>query len=257
MKLGILTDLHEDCLSLVRALQLFEKEKCDEVVCLGDITGFNVRNYKHLHVRNAHECIQLVRQHCAEVIIGNHDLHHIRKLPTYSNGFEYPSNWYDLAFDEKKSIGEGKVFLYDDFELSPLLGKDDIAYLTELPELVVKEIDGMSILLTHFAYPDITGSRSYYPRTLEEGNMHLSYIVENNCHIGITGHFHYPGVAKVTKKVWEKFHFGSQPLSEGPQWIYGPCAVRAYKATGEAYPNGVMILDTQEKTVTAIPLGHG
>ncbi len=257
MKLGIITDLHEDCLSLVRALQLFEQHKCDEIVCLGDIAGFNVRNYKHLHVRNAHECIQLVRQYCSTIILGNHDLHHIKKLPTYSNGFSYPSNWYELAFDEKKEIGEGKVFLYDDFELSPLLGNEDISFLLELPELVVKEIDGMSILFTHFAYPDITGSRSYYPRTLEEGKMHLSYIKEQGCQLGITGHFHYPGVAKVSKDVWEKYGFGTRLLSEEIQWIYGPCVVRGYKATGEPYSNGVMILDTTEKTIEAIPLGHG
>lgn len=257
MRLGILSDVHEDLLALVKALELFSQRGCDEIVFLGDVTGFNIMNYKYHHLRNAHECLHLIRRHCKYVIAGNHDLHHVKRLPSHSNGFDYPENWYNLDFDEKKEIGEGKVFLYDDYELSPLLRKEDIAFLKSAPEYIIQEYDGIPVLFSHFAYPDLTGSRSYYPRELTEGYPHLSFVQDQGCMIGITGHYHYPGLGLCSLKEWKRLGFGSYQLQHGLQWIYGPCAARGFTRTGEARPNGVMILDTQTLQIDVIPLGHG
>ncbi len=257
MKLGILTDVHEDLLSLVKAIDVLDQRGCDELICLGDISGFNVLNYRHLHVRNAHECLEVLKKNCSDIILGNHDLHHIKKLPTYSNGFAYPENWYELDFDEKRKLGEGKVFLYDDFELPPLLQQDDIQYLSQLPEYIVKTYDGINILFSHFAYPDFTGSRSFYPKLHQEAIPHLHFIERNECLIGITGHFHYPGFASCNEEVWEKHSFGAYTIENRLQWIYGPCIARFYKKNGDPVANGVMILNTSNLEIEVIPLGHG
>jgi len=257
MKLGIITDVHEDILSLVKAIDVLEQRGCDEIICLGDVTGFNVLSYKHLHVRNAHECLEVLKRNCSEIILGNHDLHHIRKLPTYSNGFAYPEDWYELDFDEKRKLGEGKVFLYDDYELPPLLRREDEAFLASLPEYIVKSFDGINILFSHFAYPDFTGSRSFYPKLLEEAIPHLQFIGRNQCTIGITGHFHYPGFARCYEDKWERLNFGTYKLENRLQWLYGPCIARFYQKNGGPVANGVMILDISLMEIEVIPLGHG
>jgi len=257
MKIGIITDIHEDLLSLVKAIDILEQRGCDEVVCLGDITGFNVLNYKHLHVRSAHECLAVLKKNCSEIILGNHDLHHVHKLPTYSNGFNYPHNWYELDFDQKKKLGEGKVFLYDDFELPPLLQKSDVSYMKSLPEYIVKSYGDLHILFSHFAYPDFTGSRSYYPRLHEEVIQHLQFIHQNQCLIGFSGHFHYPGFARCDEEKWEHLSFGTYNLAHRLQWVYGPCIARFYRKNGDSVANGVMMLDTQHMEIEVIPLGHG
>lgn len=45
MKLGILSDIHEDITSLNTALRIFEDKKCDKLLCLGDILGYDPNYY--------------------------------------------------------------------------------------------------------------------------------------------------------------------------------------------------------------------
>ena len=36
MKLGFISDIHEDIVSLERALEILLKEQCDQIICLGE-----------------------------------------------------------------------------------------------------------------------------------------------------------------------------------------------------------------------------
>lgn len=62
MKIGIISDIHEDILSLSRALRMLEKERCDRVVSLGDIVGFDNGYYGAGRVQDAEACIRLVEK---------------------------------------------------------------------------------------------------------------------------------------------------------------------------------------------------
>ena len=50
--------------ALENALKFLEAEKVDEVLCLGDVIGYNA---------DPSECIKLIREKCSHVISGNHE----------------------------------------------------------------------------------------------------------------------------------------------------------------------------------------
>lgn len=64
MKLGILSDIHSNLEALTKGLDLLREAEVTEIVCLGDIVGYGA---------NPNECLDLVRQHCSVVLMGNHD----------------------------------------------------------------------------------------------------------------------------------------------------------------------------------------
>lgn len=64
MRLAVLSDIHSNLEALERALEAIEDTEVDAIYCLGDIVGYNA---------NPARCVDLVREHCAAVVRGNHD----------------------------------------------------------------------------------------------------------------------------------------------------------------------------------------
>lgn len=58
MKIAIISDIHEDVVSLQLALKKIIKTGCDKIVCPGDISGFSMAHYNYHHHRNGHECMK-------------------------------------------------------------------------------------------------------------------------------------------------------------------------------------------------------
>ena len=61
MRLAVISDIHEDYLSLQKILQKAEAKGYDKLICLGDISGFSQPFYKYKKSRDASSCLQLVR----------------------------------------------------------------------------------------------------------------------------------------------------------------------------------------------------
>ncbi len=200
MIFALISDIHEDIISLQLALQKIEKLNCDEIIFLGDISGFSVPHYFHYDYRNAHECLNIIRKNCKYIIAGNHDLHAARRISFLLPSFEYPSNWFSMDYYERFEYSQNKVWLYDNDELNPMYKHSDIDFLKTLPEQQTIHANGYKINLSHYLFPNINGSLKQIYLTPESLMPHIEYITKNNFDFYICGHIHYSGLSIVNKR---------------------------------------------------------
>ena len=64
MKIAVISDIHSNLAALNEALAYIREQKCDKIVCLGDVVGYGPR---------PNECIELVRKYCQVCLMGNHE----------------------------------------------------------------------------------------------------------------------------------------------------------------------------------------
>ena len=64
MAIAILSDIHANMEALSAALDSIAEREIDAIYCLGDIVGYGP---------NPNECVNLVRDNCSHVLVGNHD----------------------------------------------------------------------------------------------------------------------------------------------------------------------------------------
>ena len=249
MKIGFISDIHEDIKRLKEAFTILEKEKCSKIVCLGDFTGYSVPYYGFLWSRNAHEVIELLKEKCELTVVGNHDLFSIKKLPKYKTGFIYPANWYSLDYQTRQKLAKGKVYLYEYNELPALLTKEDKKFIIKLPEYVVKKYGDKKIIFSHYAFPDLTGTTTFEPKTTKDVKKHFAFMKKNSCSLSISGHDHKEGMMIFTEKEVREIPFNKKvKITDEPTWLHGPSVVNG------SFANGVLCLDTDKMEIVAIPL---
>jgi len=190
MKLAIISDIHEDYIYLEQTLKKIENIGCNEIACLGDIVGYSVPHYFHIDTRNANKCIELISSNCKYVVAGNHDQFALRKLPENCSEYNLPDNWYELSFDKRKELSKGKVWLYEDTELSALLNDKSKEWLSNLPEFVIIDFSDYKIFLSHFICPDITGFTTAYLEHISNFSLHLKFLKKFNTNLCFFGHIH-------------------------------------------------------------------
>jgi predicted phosphodiesterase len=176
MKLGLITDIHEQTVYLERVLELAHQAGCEEIACLGDIVGHDPDLYASNTRRSASACVQLIRAHCRWVVAGNHDR-------------ENPTSDQDLS-------GE------------------DLLYLNMLPDYMVIEPEGSAILLSHYLYPDFTGSSMAFVRRLNQLEGLHGYMLVNELNLAFAGHDHpagvgfgYPSAPRWDSRIRRAFHY--------------------------------------------------
>ncbi len=248
MRIGFLADIHEDHTSLLEAITVCEKNNCDEIVCLGDIVGFTLPFSKYINSRDANRCISIIQNTCKSVVAGNHDLYAVRRIPAFSNGFHYESNWYELDYTIRSKLSKNKIWLYEDSELPNILSAESVSYLLSLPEFMIQTYDGMNIMFSHFHYPNLSGSSIGFPRGAKQLQKHFQFMSEHQCSIGISGHGHPEGVAISDQQTMNFYTFGSYELPRDRVWIVCPCIANTTRL------NGVVILDLFARVLEIIPL---
>ena len=82
MLYAIISDIHSNLEALEVALKRIDEIKVDEILCLGDIVGYNA---------NPNECVEIIRERGIKAIIGNHD--------RASSGISEPDNFNKYAKD--------------------------------------------------------------------------------------------------------------------------------------------------------------
>ena len=65
MRLAVISDVHANLYALEAVLAEIDRDPPDEIWCLGDTVGYGPR---------PNECCAIVRERCARVLVGNHDL---------------------------------------------------------------------------------------------------------------------------------------------------------------------------------------
>jgi len=246
MKIAFIADIHEDVVNMKLALYKIESLHCDEIVCLGDISGFSAPGYKYYHTRDARECLHLVRENCKYIIAGNHDLQAAKRLPGYCGGFDFPSDWYELDHSDRKARGYQKVWLYDQDQLDPLYSRADIEFLAGLPELELVEVEGMRILLTHYLYPNLCGALMNFYHTHIECQQHFSFMESHGCDLSFSGHYHWGGLTIATKHMIIERHFHRKYIPEER------CAIIVPTITSHTTGSGFCLFDTEEHSVKAV-----
>ncbi len=191
MKLGLITDIHENVTMLEAVLKMADSLGCDELACLGDITGYDRRFYNYHFRRSARQCISLIRASCRWVVAGNHDLFAAGRLPAWSNGFSYPENWFQMSPSERRSASGGLVWSFDGEDPNDLAG-DELEYLNAIPEYEIVSDDGLTLLLSHYIYPDFTGSTTRHVEKQRHIRELWKFMSHNGIHLSLSGHSHKP-----------------------------------------------------------------
>jgi len=249
MKIGFVSDIHEDITRLKEAFAILHKQKCEQIVCLGDFTGYCIPFYGFLKSRNAHEVIEIIKKNCELTVAGNHDLFAIRKLPENKAGFPYPENWYSLDYQTRQKLSKDKVWLYEHNELSALLTKEDKKFVGKLPEYIIKKYADKKILFSHYAFPDFVGTTTFEPKTAKDVKKHFAFMKKHRCSLSISGHDHKEGMMIFTEKEVREIPFNKKiKLTDTPTWLHGPSVCNG------TFANGVLCLDTDKMEITAIPL---
>lgn len=265
MKIAIIADIHEDAVSLKIALRAIEKEGCNEIICLGDITGYPYMRGKYEQSRNASECIDIVKSSCITVIAGNHDIFHSKKIPDFYYGFEFPSDWYTFTPEAQTALSGNKVWNYsDDYPVN--LSVSEIDYLRSLPEYIISEQNGKNILFSHSLYPNFT---SYIYETDCERTkvkLHLEYLLNNSIDISICGHLHTEGLGIAHQSTDSLINraFRNTQLLEG--FTFYPYGKRKLKSqiscitipaiADNGQENGFATLDLNDYSINSISLNR-
>ena len=64
MIIAIVSDIHANLEAFQSSLEYLKENEIDRIYCLGDVVGYGP---------NPNECIDLVRENCKVVLMGNHD----------------------------------------------------------------------------------------------------------------------------------------------------------------------------------------
>jgi len=153
MRYGIISDIHSNLEALNAVLKNLEKEKPDEIICLGDIVGYGA---------NPNECVEIVSRVADKVVAGNHDYGalYMTDLDEFTDIAREACEWTAKQLNEKNK-----------------------EYLANLP--LTLKIDDM--ILTHSAPSD--PPRWKYILKVKEAYYEFDTFKEKIC---LIGHTHVP-----------------------------------------------------------------
>lgn len=190
MKIGIITDIHEDVAGLEKALKLLEKYQCDEIACLGDIVGFHPAFYSHIEKRSALGCLNLIRQHCKWIVAGNHDLFAAKstgsqKILDFNLGLVHFLSDFNQSYE-----GFSESWVSYEGELPSDLDEKAMQFILDLPHGIIPDLSGFRCMFSHYVFPDLTGSTLNFIKLGKELNLLRNFLTAHNLNISFTGHVH-------------------------------------------------------------------
>ena len=156
MKYAIISDVHANIDAFEPVLQEIDARCVDQVVCLGDVVGYNA---------NPNECADIVRERNVPTILGNHD--------AVACGLEEPWGFNPVALAAAMWTREQ-------------LSDDNLEWLKSLPDA----LNLTSFVGVHGA----PKNHNTYLFSWEDILPHLYFLEEQNTNICMIGHTHTPGI---------------------------------------------------------------
>ncbi|MFP4059101.1 MAG: metallophosphoesterase family protein [Bacteroidales bacterium] len=246
MRIAIITDIHEDIESLRAAFHKISRNRCDDIVCLGDISGYSVPYYSYLNKRDAHQCLKLIKENCKYIILGNHDMHAARVIPKNCNFFDYPENWYELDYHERKVLVNNKLWMHEENDLNPLYREEDIQFLKTLPEYIALNVENKKILLSHYFYPNLSGVNKDFYTYPDELKEHFNFMEALGCSISFAGHIHAKGTLVAKKGIIRHYMKKIIALNNASTIIGVP------PVTSNVKRNGFCIFDSENMSLEIV-----
>ena len=257
VRVAVITDVHEDVVSLKRALRMIEIEKCDQIVCLGDILGYPYLRGSYEKSRNVSECISLIRSNCTMVVAGNHDIFHLRRLPEFSNGFRFPHEWYEMPPEMKTRISGGRVWNYSD-DCPVSLTDDELEFMNNLREYEILNTATGRLLFSHSLYPNLTGYVSDKNGTEGMLSTHFGFMEENECRLSVCGHMHIEGLGvsyQLRDSFFPRLFRGFRYFPYGRKRLRNHrCCVTIPALADNSQVNGFAVFDSDDFSINAVSL---
>ena len=188
MKLGIITDIHNNITALKVVTEKLQQSGCDKIVCCGDIIG--IGPYPEETVQYLMQIPNLI------AVRGNHEKYLLNEMPT-----EYPNEEH-MGYEEMK---------HHKWEHG-LLSKESVAFLRNLPYQLSFKCEGYTLAVMHYCMDYdghyINGKKNPSADDLEEmfenvksdivlyGHNHNRNICKGDKFYINVGSLGCPGVAK-------------------------------------------------------------
>ncbi len=185
MKIGIISDIHGNLHALQAVAEELEREKVDEIWCLGDVVGYGAF---------PNECLQWVKENCKYFILGNHELALL--------------NLIDLS-------------MLNDYAARAIIWTKEVIKTEFLDFLITK---GVQILTSQFQLvhdtPESPGSMRYI-LTLKDAYYSLIRQVRPVCFFG---HTHIPAAYKLESSNPDRIRASVIKLEKG-RYLINPGSV--------------------------------
>lgn len=174
MKIGIITDIHNNVVALDAILKAFTDQGCDEILCCGDIIGIGPF---------PEETVQrLISMPEIKGVLGNHDRYLVE-------GLQRP-------FPQGMSESEGLHHLWE----HSLLSEESKDYLRQLPFSLDLNKGGLNITVVHYA---MDPANQYYYLSPSPSYDECERMFSNyNADIIIYGHDHKGSVFQGNSKLY-------------------------------------------------------
>lgn len=156
MRYAVISDTHANIDALETVLDVVDRSNIDQVVCLGDVVGYNAA---------PNECCKVLRERRIPTILGNHD--------AVACGLEEPWGFNPVALNAALWTRDA-------------LDEENTEWLRSLPDA----LNFGDFVAVHGA----PKNHNTYLFTWEDVLPHLYFLEEQNCEVCMVGHTHSPGI---------------------------------------------------------------
>lgn len=155
MKIGVISDVHADLASLIKALKIFKQVEVNMIVCAGDLVEKGDQG---------NQVVALIHRLKIPCVLGNHD---------------------EMAIGNQQWIKEN-MDLSNRHIQNSLLNSDTLDYLDQLPRKLRFEWEGIRVLLVHGS----PASNVEYLRPTTPASQFADHAKNARATIIICGHSH-------------------------------------------------------------------